>query len=280
MIAQFALRLLCGMSLMWCIMPRSRVTSGFFRIQMLVALGLCVLAAMAATGVPMSTSLGKPILAPDNLRLVCGGLAVCAFIGSVCWALERRRAGACFGFVIAAGATAALWLAMPANSAAVLSLLGTGSPESAHLCPGILAVRLLSEVSSASMLGGATTAMLLGHWYLTAPTMSIAPLSRLNLFFGTAAVVRLILSCIGLWVGWQLASESSLWLWLVLRWAAGIAGPLVMSVMVWRILKYKNTQSATGVLFVGVILTFIGESTALLIDRELLQLHKLLMAPL
>ena len=29
--------------------------------------------------------------------------------------------------------------------------------------------------------------------------------------------------------------------------------------MVWRILRYRNTQAATGVLFVGVIVTFIGE---------------------
>ena len=46
MIAQFALRLICGMSLMWAIMPRRQVTSGFFRIQMLVVMGLGVLATL------------------------------------------------------------------------------------------------------------------------------------------------------------------------------------------------------------------------------------------
>ena len=46
MIAQFALRLICGMSLMWALMPRQHVTSGFFRIQMLVAMGLSVLATL------------------------------------------------------------------------------------------------------------------------------------------------------------------------------------------------------------------------------------------
>jgi hypothetical protein len=39
--------------------------------------------------------------------------------------------------------------------------------------------------------------------------------------------------------------------------------------MVWRILKYRNTQSATGVLFAGVILTFIGELSAALLDKDL-----------
>ena len=40
MISQFALRLICGMAFTWCVMPRDRVTCGFFRIQMLVALPL------------------------------------------------------------------------------------------------------------------------------------------------------------------------------------------------------------------------------------------------
>ena len=35
-----------------------------------------------------------------------------------------------------------------------------------------------------------------------------------------------------------------------------------------RILKYRNTQAATGVLFVGVILSFIGDMTAALLLQE------------
>jgi hypothetical protein len=48
-------------------------------------------------------------------------------------------------------------------------------------------------------------------------------------------------------------------IWLALRWLAGIVGPFVVWHMVRRILAFRNTQSATGVLFVGVVLTFIGE---------------------
>jgi hypothetical protein len=44
---------------------------------------------------------------------------------------------------------------------------------------------------------------------------------------------------------------------------------MVVCVMVQRILRYRNTQAATGVLFVGVILTFIGELTADLLQRVL-----------
>ena len=55
----------------------------------------------------------------------------------------------------------------------------------------------------------------------------------------------------------------------VLRWLAGILGPLVISIMAVRILRYRNTQAATGVLFAGVILTFIGEMSAALLYSEL-----------
>ena len=43
MIESFVLKLVTGIALMWLLMPRKEVTDGFFRIQMLVALGLCVL---------------------------------------------------------------------------------------------------------------------------------------------------------------------------------------------------------------------------------------------
>jgi hypothetical protein len=58
-------------------------------------------------------------------------------------------------------------------------------------------------------------------------------------------------------------------MWLALRWLAGILGPLVVCWMTMQILKLRNTQAATGVLFVGVILTFIGELSASLLYYDL-----------
>ena len=54
-----------------------------------------------------------------------------------------------------------------------------------------------------------------------------------------------------------------------MRWLAGLLGPLVIACMADRILRYRNTQAATGVLFAGVILTFIGEMSAALLYTEL-----------
>lgn len=254
MLVQFALRLLCGMSWMWCLMPRRQVTSGYFRIQMLVALGLGVLAALAVETLPGEMSAGRTWLTADQAFWVSAGLAAAAFCGSALWTLEWRAAGSATAWLVAALATALL--------------LGTNPAVAQRQGPLRWHV-VASELSAAVLLGSAVAAMLLGHWYLTVPTMSIAPLSRMNGYFGGAALLRLISAGGGLAQAAPYIAGGTQWTWLALRWLAGLIGPLVLAVMVVRILKYRNTQSATGVLFVGVILTFIGELTAALLTREL-----------
>ena len=252
MIAQFALRLVCGMSLMWAVMPRNEVTSGFFRIQMLVVLGLSVLA---------SLTFGK-FIAPDHVgflhgivaQAACAVLATIAYAGSMLWTLERRSAGSVLTLVLAAGSTGVV-------------MLTTATADSLGTLDG--SIGLLSEISTSLILGAAMVGMLLGHWYLTAPTMSIEPLNRLTWYLGIAGGVRLSISAVALSVYLESMTTTTHWIWIALRWTAGIAGPLIVFVMVIKILKFRNTQSATGVLFVGVILTFIGEMTAALLHREL-----------
>ena len=247
MISQFALRLICGMSLMWALMPRRAVTSGFFRIQMLVVMGLGVLAALTSG---MLT------------QALATAIAGAGFVGSVAWTLERRVAGEWIGFGILAASAASL-------------TVSTRTPDDWWI--GIVWISPVSQIVGGAVLGSVTVGMLLGHWYLTAPTMSIEPLKRINAFVGMVGGLRLIVSAAvlgllwsGLWPANEAASKRLAvpQIWLVLRWLAGIIGPIVVSVMVWRILKYRNTQAATGVLFVGVILVFLGDLMAALLLQE------------
>lgn len=253
MIAQFALRLLCGISLMWCLMPREKVTTGFFRIQMLVGLGLSVLAMLTVGHLIRESSELVGVISPTVARAICIFLVVATFVGSVTWTLGRRTSGDKIIFAIAGVSSITLLL----------------TSRIAGEATGWAILRAISEVSTASIIGAAVTSMLLGHWYLTAPTMSVEPLTTLTWWFFMAAILRMIVSAVVLWLGFHLINGQTHWIWIVLRWVAGIAGPLLMCAMVWRIMKYKNTQSATGVLFAGVILTFIGELTATLLDKEL-----------
>lgn len=254
MIAQFALRLMCGMSLTWCVMPRAKVTSGYFRIQMLVALGLAVVATLSIGRLSTVAEDGAALIPLFAAQGLCVATAAVAFLGSVLWTLERRTGGTLCAAGVLLGSTSVLLLtSVSAND------IGTAA--------GVLT--LASELSTSTMVGGCMAAMLLGHWYLTAPTMSIEPLKRLTVYFGIAAGVRLLLSLVGFGLFNQELSQQVYWLWLSLRWLAGIFGPLAVAWMSWRILKYRNTQAATGVLFVGVILTFIGELSATLLSAEL-----------
>jgi hypothetical protein len=41
----------------------------------------------------------------------------------------------------------------------------------------------------------------------------------------------------------------------------GIGGPAILMVMAWKTLKLRHTQAATGILYVVVIMVFIGEAT-------------------
>src|SRR5262245_56570098 len=78
-VSHFAIRLICGMGLALCVMPRRDVAAPFFRIMLLVVMGLGVLFALTASGAAVWRGVG---------------VSSVAFVGSVCWLLERRRAGA------------------------------------------------------------------------------------------------------------------------------------------------------------------------------------------
>jgi hypothetical protein len=254
MIAEFSLLLTCGMSLMWCLMPRAQVTSGFFRIQMLIVLGLTVLAIL--TMGQLSHSSGERLSGQMLFySRVAAAIAIAfGYVGSIAWLLDRRRIGTVSMVGIFTASLTSLicsrgglvWLTSPAG-----------------------AFHFLSNMATASVLGGAVTGMLLGHWYLTAPTMSIEPLKKLCWYFSLAIFLRLVVSAIGATFAGHTLNGGVQWTWFALRWLAGILGPMAISVMAIRILKYRNTQAATGVLFAGVILSFIGEMSAALLSTEL-----------
>ena len=248
MLAQFAVRMICGMSLVLTTMPHATVASGFFRVQMLIVMGLGVLATLA-TQTPQAPSASDPWIGQVHFVL-CVLLGVLGFIASVMWTLERRKAAFRLMALISTLSLVALGLG-------ILLISGTWRMH--------WSVVVLSDLSSALTLGGAMCGMLLGHSYLTSPTMAIAPLLKLNQFLGWAGILRGVISAAVLAVAWNSLHGDSTWIWLTLRWIAGIGGPLMVWQMVQRILVFKNTQAATGVLFVGVILTLLGELTGTLL---------------
>ena len=184
-----------------------------------------------------------------------------SYVGSVVWLYEKKRLGVLLLYVVSG-------LALLGGLQVGPALISAGQMPTAAVV-----LRWLSVPSGGLLLGTTMGAMLLGHWYLNTPTMELAPLRRLTLLMGGAAVLRIVVS------GTALALELSagyadlplgglFWPLLSLRWLAGLIGVLVLVWMTWQTLKVPNTQSATGILYVAVIGTFVGELASQLLSAE------------
>jgi hypothetical protein len=242
LLAQFLLRLAFGLAVGMAITSARQVSSGYFRNHLYVTLGLSTLAGLALA------KLGSPAM------WLAGSAAVLSFIGAAFWLYESPRAG-----------KVALWLvALCASAAAVMSQL-TVSPYDVNAWWQGAAI-----VTSGLVLGTVFASMLLGHWYLNAPGMSLEPLRRLLAVAAAVIVVQAVISAIGTATAWSAQTElSSAWiLFVVLRWSFGIFGVLALLWMSWRTLQIPNTQSATGILYVAVIGVFVGELMAALLSAE------------
>jgi hypothetical protein len=254
-LVEFLFRLTFGVAVAMAVTPGRLVTSGFFRIHLWVLMGVNTFAALA---VYSSRDVGR--YAGTNSWMVPLVLAIAAavlsYVGAVIWMYERLVAGKIALWMVAAcGLAASLW---PYVHQPLATLTWAG----------------VDRVSGGLLLGFVVTAMLLGHWYLNTPTMRLEPLQRLILLLAAAIVLRMAVSGLGLGfdVNRQLSSghaiAGSWWLFVGLRWLSGLVGTAVAAGMTWQTLKIPNTQSATGILYAGVIVAFIGELTAQLLSAE------------
>lgn len=243
-LTQFLYRLAFGIATAMALTSPRWVTSGYFRVHLYVILGLDALAAAVALSRPGQFS---PVPA------VAG--AVLAYVGSACWLYEARGWGRASLVLTSAAALVGAWLSLGASEPA------PSAPRWLWLC---------DPPAGGMVLGTTMAAMLLGHWYLNTPTMKLDPLRRLIALMLAALAVRglLCLAALGMY-GTQVGPLASYqMLFLALRWLAGLVGTAVVAIMAWQTLKIPNTQSATGILYVGVITTLLGELTAQLLAAE------------
>jgi hypothetical protein len=237
MLATFSLRLACGLCGALLVLPAAMVNPRFYRVQFLTVLGFLVLPA---------------VVAPPGLGLAwwlaLGAGLVLAFLGSLFCSLEGVSQGKAPAVLAAAAALLTLGC-----------VTGLASPAATWAWP------LMENVTSAAVLGAATTAMLMGHAYLVMPTMSMTPLLRLLAALAVALLVRMAVAGIdlGSWTAGRARGtlEPDAIVWLTLRWGVGFFGPMVLTWMAWQAARIRSTQSATGILYVAVISCFIGEIT-------------------
>jgi hypothetical protein len=243
LLADFVFRLAFGLALAMGLTPPARVTSGFYRNHSYVLLGLNVMATLAALADRERFLLWPPLAA-----------AIVSYFGAVAWLYEKPRLGIAALFSVASLDLIGAWWSHPPTTSS--DWLGR-------------ALHIVDPVTGGLLLGSTIAAMFLGHWYLNTPTMELAPLRRLLMLMAGSLALRVAVSTCGLIALAAQGDVASLGLPLVaLRWLAGLMAVAVVIWMSWQTLAIPNTQSATGILYVGVILTFLGELVALLLSRE------------
>jgi hypothetical protein len=244
LVAAFCLRLAAGLILMLPLLSPAQIPPRFYRVHFLTALGLLVLVGIFSVD-----------MADAMLWVMLGLAGVGCLLGSIVWHLDE-----------APGGSVTIYLTPVALLASLVysGMLQRGDADSYR--------RVGDDVLSALVLGSAMTAMLMGHSYLIAPAMTLAPLMRLLAAVGITVALRIGLACFGLreWAALHNLSTAGtdLLLWLPIRWLLGLVAPLVLAWMAWETARIRSTQSATGILYVVVIVCFLGELTSLLLVEK------------
>ena len=245
MLADFAVRLALGLSIATVLVSWRTVPLPFFRTQEQIILGLLALAALdqaraSGTGVAF--------------WIIVAG-AVLAYVSSIAWGLGLPGLGVA---TAASGAVAGvLWLLAASRGAEGFLLVHNGA----------------SRVASGFLLGSVLCSMLLGHYYLTAPAMTIEPLKRTIALIAGGLGARAVLAGIGLALLFgrssaqaSPASDPGEMVLFCGRWGMGFLATGVATYMTWKTAKIRSTQSATGILYIAMIFALFGELMSLVLS--------------
>ena len=136
-----------------------------------------------------------------------------------------------------------------------------------------LTLTVASFLSSVALLGGACTAMTLGHWFLVIPSMQVSHLQSVVKLHIVSMVVRTVVVAAAVFVAiatWEpglgpsfrhyILSVSGVFFWQ--RVLFGLGGPAMLSYLTWETAKIRATQSATGILYVDFFTVVVGEVLA------------------
>lgn len=203
----------------------------------------------ASSSAVLAAAAALPASSPSRVRLAWGALSLAAAIWYAATAArgESRRPFAIFA----------------AGAATVVSVLTAGSGEA-----GPSWVAVLSSESSALLLGSVAVTMILGHWYLVDTRLSITPLRDGARAVALGVAARWLAVAAALFLGGFEALRvsraadviySTNGLFFLFRFLMGLGAPLLLAALIWQTVKIRSTQSATGLLYVLLVLVLFGE---------------------
>ena len=163
----------------------------------------------------------------------------------------------------------------PRLLAALMILLGLAAALASPALGGGPAAASLTALAGALLAGSTAATMTLGHWYLVDTALSIRPLATGAALFLGAAGLRAAVAAGFLVSGGHLALRiespadliySTTALFFSFRTVTGLLAPLTLAALVRATVRIRSTQSATGLLYVALILVLFGELTAIFLE--------------
>jgi protein NrfD len=228
----------------------------FFRFNAgLAAILLVIALAFRVTGGPGYTA--------GDVALIASTIAIVVYWATVGRMLAAIRPTIVL-FAVGAGLTALVLQSLTISAGRALPMQ---------------ALTIASFLSSAALLGGACTAMILGHWYLVIPSMQVSHLQSIVKVHIASMVVRAAVVGAAVFVAivtsfparpdyafggpsfrHYITSVAGIFFWQ--RVLFGLAGPALLSYLTWETAKIRSTQSATGILYVDFFTVVVGEVLA------------------
>ncbi len=236
-------------------LPFNDIERGFYKSSAAVFLAsaLCIsLGELTLAWRPTGTAAGAPIVEVAGWALFA--LAASLYVASL-WGDPYRRRAVAYVATLATGLLALVVSALHFSSAPAWSVETVLYPT--------------SFLVSALLLGATACGMLLGHWYLIDVGMPLAPFVRIWRLYRASLLLQLgtlTLSLVLLRLGGSTGTTVALHtLWSEHRellWTRLGLGPipaLAIAWMIWRTLAIPQTMAATGLFYVAVLTTIVGE---------------------
>jgi hypothetical protein len=244
---QFCLELAFGVLFALAFVPRAPVGAGFYR---LLGTSACL---------PLLVAIGAPLAAGergwDDPLVLCALPALAAY---------PVYSGPFRGWRFAL----ALGLALASSGAAVALSVAQGAPAGRGAAG--LALAVASALATGAVAGSVGLAMVLGHWYLTVPNLDVRHLGRLNRVAAASmlASLGLVLASCLFFAETLGAGDAPLFgptglFHLGTRLSVGLFFPLAFAWMAASSLRFRNTRSATGILYASTVLVLIGTAVSL-----------------
>jgi hypothetical protein len=233
---------------------RNNAAASFIKFSAVLVFIVCAIAFFASAAVDVDADVdGYPL---DNEWMGEARIALAAaFASSSLYAYATVR-GHRLPALVLGGITSLCGLGALAFLAAVFSPPTWGYP-----------LTLAALVVGALVVGAAANGMTLGHWYLVTPRLAEAPLRGIT---GLLVVVMLVQGAL---IGLSLALprdavdtsyDHAIWsnYFFYMRVAFGLAFPAVLAWMAYDSAGARAMQSATGLLYIAMVLVICGEIVA------------------